>query len=434
MEGSVSTEGQAERVATETKRKYRRHPKPDDNAPERPPSAYVLFSNHIREEIKGKDLSFTDIAKLVGQRWQALSASEREPYETRAASLKETFNQHLVEYKKSDQYKQYTQYLAEFRAKHGGGVPDGKRPKLEEEASGGSSGSPVVPTLSSLTPKSVETTDIPRQGANTETSRNAPTNRITGTAWSGVNSPVSNPSEPYQRTGSAEGPHRLSGPSLEQTQGVTARSRGLDRTSPSEPGGYFDPLARHARGGPSTAPPGNRPPPLFDAVGSQPAQGPKPPTLTHESSVSSAPSTLSYGSASSGLPWTPQTPRDEGTSSRVSVPDIFHGKGPAGWDAPRPILPPFQGQPGGTFSALQPLKIPDRSFAHPTEPSLRLPPPNASVGSGPPPPQFLDQHRASNQRGEHPQEGPYQARRREESGIDLLARVVDAEQREKRAT
>lgn len=27
------------------KRKYRRHPKPDENAPERPPSAYVLFSN-----------------------------------------------------------------------------------------------------------------------------------------------------------------------------------------------------------------------------------------------------------------------------------------------------------------------------------------------------------------------------------------------------
>jgi hypothetical protein len=28
-----------------TKRKYRRHPKPDENAPERPPSAYVIFSN-----------------------------------------------------------------------------------------------------------------------------------------------------------------------------------------------------------------------------------------------------------------------------------------------------------------------------------------------------------------------------------------------------
>lgn len=31
-----------------TKRKYRRHPKPDENAPERPPSAYVLFSNSKR--------------------------------------------------------------------------------------------------------------------------------------------------------------------------------------------------------------------------------------------------------------------------------------------------------------------------------------------------------------------------------------------------
>jgi len=32
-------------VVVVTKRKYRRHPKPDENAPERPPSAYVLFSN-----------------------------------------------------------------------------------------------------------------------------------------------------------------------------------------------------------------------------------------------------------------------------------------------------------------------------------------------------------------------------------------------------
>jgi hypothetical protein len=30
------------------KRKYRRHPKPDEKAPERPPSAYVIFSSKMR--------------------------------------------------------------------------------------------------------------------------------------------------------------------------------------------------------------------------------------------------------------------------------------------------------------------------------------------------------------------------------------------------
>ena len=37
-DGSASTQPSG-------KRKYRRHPKPDENAPERPPSAYVIFSN-----------------------------------------------------------------------------------------------------------------------------------------------------------------------------------------------------------------------------------------------------------------------------------------------------------------------------------------------------------------------------------------------------
>ncbi|KAG9875662.1 HMG-box, partial [Aureobasidium melanogenum] len=55
-----------------SKRKYRRHPKADEHAPERPPSAYVIFSNQIRDQLKGKDLSFTEIAKLVGERWQEL--------------------------------------------------------------------------------------------------------------------------------------------------------------------------------------------------------------------------------------------------------------------------------------------------------------------------------------------------------------------------
>lgn len=121
----------------ETKRKYRRHPKPDENAPERPPSAYVIFSNKIREEIKGENLSFTVIAKLVGDRWQKLDPTEKEPYEAQAAAAKERYNIQLSAYKKTDAYKEYAQYLTEFKAKHAG-PPEGKRPKLDKESSGGS--------------------------------------------------------------------------------------------------------------------------------------------------------------------------------------------------------------------------------------------------------------------------------------------------------
>jgi hypothetical protein len=99
------------------KRKYRRHPKPDENAPERPPSAYVIFSNKMREELKGRNLSFTEIAKIVGENWQNLSPVEKEPYEQQAFGAKERYNNALAEYKKTNEYKEYSQYLADFKAR-----------------------------------------------------------------------------------------------------------------------------------------------------------------------------------------------------------------------------------------------------------------------------------------------------------------------------
>ncbi|KAF3360601.1 Protein transport protein SEC24 [Verticillium dahliae VDG1] len=104
-------------VAVVTKRKYRRHPKPDENAPERPPSAYVLFSNKMRDDLKGRNLTFTEIAKLVGENWQSLSPVEKEPFETQALNAKEKYNQDLAEYKKTYEYKKYAQYLHDFKQK-----------------------------------------------------------------------------------------------------------------------------------------------------------------------------------------------------------------------------------------------------------------------------------------------------------------------------
>lgn len=103
-----------------TKRKYRRHPKPDENAPERPPSAYVLFSNKMREDLKGRNLTFTEIAKLVGENWQSLAQADKEPFESQAAALKDKYHSDLVEYKKTPEYKKYCVYLQEFKLKHSG--------------------------------------------------------------------------------------------------------------------------------------------------------------------------------------------------------------------------------------------------------------------------------------------------------------------------
>ncbi|KAG5655833.1 hypothetical protein KAF25_008952 [Fusarium avenaceum] len=100
-----------------TKRKYRRHPKADENAPERPPSAYVLFSNKMREDLRSQNLTFTEIAKLVGENWQNLNANEKEAYESQANADKEKYHRDLMEYKKTSDYRKYMQYLHEFKEK-----------------------------------------------------------------------------------------------------------------------------------------------------------------------------------------------------------------------------------------------------------------------------------------------------------------------------
>ncbi|KAI9676233.1 MAG: hypothetical protein M1829_003062 [Trizodia sp. TS-e1964] len=118
------------------KRKYNRHPrvsstpllqssatktdpslKADENAPERPRSAYVIFSNKSREDLKGTNLAFTDIARVVGQRWQLLSPEQKRGYEALATASKERYAVLLEAYKQTPQYADFQKYLEEFRAK-----------------------------------------------------------------------------------------------------------------------------------------------------------------------------------------------------------------------------------------------------------------------------------------------------------------------------
>jgi HMG (high mobility group) box len=149
---SPTPPGQHERAGADTKRKYKRHPKPDKNAPERPPSAYVIFSNKIREEIRAENLSFTDIAKLVGDRWQKLTPEEKEPFESKANEAKEIFHAQLTQYKKTDSYKEYMQYIADFKVKHAATSSDVKRAKLERDADVGPGPSRSHETMAQLRP------------------------------------------------------------------------------------------------------------------------------------------------------------------------------------------------------------------------------------------------------------------------------------------
>ncbi|KAL8895474.1 MAG: hypothetical protein Q9192_003611 [Flavoplaca navasiana] len=195
------------------KRKYRRHPKTDEYAPERPQSAYVIFSNKVRDELKSENLSFTEIAKRVGERWQTLSPEEREPFEAKAASAKEAYLAELTRYKKTDQFKEHAAYLADFKAKHSSEGEmvnssvdlDGKRPRLEIQPglgrndSLGSQDASPEPALISSVPRRVDDTSSSvhhSHGRSSPQLRYSPTTSLSSPALSGRGEKSNSPSVP----------------------------------------------------------------------------------------------------------------------------------------------------------------------------------------------------------------------------------------------
>ncbi|KAI9497743.1 hypothetical protein BDB00DRAFT_803850 [Zychaea mexicana] len=115
------------------KRKYRRRAKADGNAPKKPPSAYVMFSNEVRAELKEQNLSFTALSKITGDRWKNLNPNERKLYEIKAAYAKEDYILALSKYEVTDEHRQYQQYLNEFRMRHDSpGVKPRKRTRSIE--------------------------------------------------------------------------------------------------------------------------------------------------------------------------------------------------------------------------------------------------------------------------------------------------------------
>ena len=88
------------------KRKYRRLPKPDKHAPIKPSSAYIMFSNDARSELKHKNMSFVEMAKLVGDRWKSLSNEQKQGYERTAMKAKDEYLNAMHAYKQTDQYKE----------------------------------------------------------------------------------------------------------------------------------------------------------------------------------------------------------------------------------------------------------------------------------------------------------------------------------------
>jgi hypothetical protein len=107
---------QSSQQAARTIRPYRRHPRPDPNAPQKPKTAYVLFGEHVRQDPALSHSSFTEIAKETGRRWRELSHEERMGiWEIPAADRLQDFKKELERYKQTENYQSYQTYLEEFK-------------------------------------------------------------------------------------------------------------------------------------------------------------------------------------------------------------------------------------------------------------------------------------------------------------------------------
>ncbi|KAK1657184.1 HMG box protein [Colletotrichum godetiae] len=316
-----------------TKRKYRRHPKPDENAPERPPSAYVLFSNKMRDDLKGRNLTFTEIAKLVGEHWQNLTPGEKEPYETSALKAKEKYNHDLAEYKKTTEYRKYNLYLQDFKARQASAnqaKESSKRQKLDSGARLQNGGS------ASATPGSLSST-----GSGTESHQGSepPPNRkqrvgsvvsISESQYStAVPTPISHHHHPnddsvhspasvqFDRESlHSTSPQPVALPHLPSLSDVFNNGRGLNGVSRSPEANGFGGFAPPTHAGPSA-----------------------PPTLKHEYS-----SAGSISSSGSGLSF-PRTPSE----SSLPIHALLSNKTLPG--------PPFELQPS-PFSTVPPTGPP----------------------------------------------------------------------------
>lgn len=134
--GMSSTEEEAvtnDNVHRMWKRKYHRHAKSDPNAPVKPPSAYVMFSNDIRSELKKENYKFTDLAKIIGDRWKNIPLEDKERYEKIASAAREDYLKKTSDYQRTEPYRQYQAYLRDFKSENEAAARPVGRPKKRQK-------------------------------------------------------------------------------------------------------------------------------------------------------------------------------------------------------------------------------------------------------------------------------------------------------------
>ncbi|POY70702.1 hypothetical protein BMF94_6285 [Rhodotorula taiwanensis] len=82
-------------------------PKKDPNAPKRNLSAYMIFSQDKRAEVKEEnpDVSFGELGKLLGAKWKSVTPEEKKIYEDKAAADKTRYEKEKAAYQDGESKK-----------------------------------------------------------------------------------------------------------------------------------------------------------------------------------------------------------------------------------------------------------------------------------------------------------------------------------------
>merc|ERR1711964_309300 len=83
------------------KKKFGKKPK-DKNAPKRPTTAFFIFANEIRAEVKENNpgASIGQIGKILGVRWAALAEERKASYKAQNQKEKEIYREVLEDTKR----------------------------------------------------------------------------------------------------------------------------------------------------------------------------------------------------------------------------------------------------------------------------------------------------------------------------------------------
>ncbi|XP_073224112.1 FACT complex subunit SSRP1 isoform X2 [Cicer arietinum] len=101
LPSKASTSKKKSKDADEDGVKKKQKKKKDPNAPKRALSGFMFFSQMERENLKKTNpgISFTDVGRVLGEKWKKMSAEEKEPYEAKAQADKKRYKDELSGYK-----------------------------------------------------------------------------------------------------------------------------------------------------------------------------------------------------------------------------------------------------------------------------------------------------------------------------------------------